>query len=157
MGQLLRRQVGSRPFFELGVLSTVIAGVVVNAMAVIQDSNFTMMRQRIQEAEQETAKEMFRKVLWGVNDVQLSLDIVFDIWISMGCVLFAAGVFFYYRSRLFGVLGAVIGAMALGVNFATLPTPPASAGLFDPGPFVATWMGLFLALVIYRDRGRRAR
>jgi hypothetical protein len=45
--------------------------------------------------------------------------------------------------------------MALGVNFATLPHPPAEAGLFDPGPFVASWFGVFLGLVmVWHRRGK---
>ena len=35
---------------------------------------------------------------------------------------------------------------------ATLPTPPAEAGLFDPGPFVATWLGCMLAVTAWRYR-----
>ena len=33
-----------------------------------------------------------------------------------------------------------------------LDAEPAESGLFDPGPFVATWMGVFLGLVMLRKR-----
>ncbi len=150
--RLLRRMCGRRPWFELGAVATLVAGVVVNLMAVIQVSNFKVMGQRILEAELDATKDDLRRVLWGVNNVQISLDIAFDIWISTGCVLFALGMALYLRHRLFGAAGVLIGAGALAVNFATLPTPPAEAGLFDPGPLVATWFGFMLALVAWRYR-----
>ncbi len=155
VGYLLREQGRPRPLFQLGVLFTCVAGIAVNMMAVIQDSAYTMMGRRIAEAELEATKDTLRQVLYGLNWVQLSFDIVFDIWISGGCVLFALGMLVYMRRRVFGVLGVIVGAGALAVNFATLPTPPADAGLFDPGPFVATWFGFFLAFImVWHRRGR---
>lgn len=151
-GRLLRRLAGQRPLFEFGILSIVIAGVVVNLMAVIQDSNFTVMHERILEAELEATKDDLRRVLMGVNNVQLSLDISFDIWIATGCFCLALGALFYFRQRWFGGLGALIGAWVLGVNLATVPTPPADVGLLDPGPFAATWLGCMLAVTAWRYR-----
>ncbi len=155
VGHLLYDEERPRPFFRIGVLSTCIAGVVVNTMAVVQDSVFTRMRKSISEAEAEATKDLLREILWGLNWVQLSYDIVFDIWIAAGCFFLALGCLLYLRQRWFGVLGMMIGAMALGVNFATLPIPPADAGLFDPGPFVATWFGCFLAFAMWMHRRGR--
>lgn len=157
VGFLLREEGRWRPFFSVGVLFTCIAGVAVNMMAVIQDSNFTMMAESIAEAELESAKDMLKEILWGINWVQLSLDIVFDIWIAAGTFFLALGALVYFGQRLVGISGMAIGAMAIGVNFATLPHPPAESGLFDPGPFVATWMGIFLGLIIFRSRPGRTR
>ncbi len=156
VGFLLREEGRWRPFFAAGVLFVCIAGIAVNMMAVIQDSNFTMMAESIAEAESESAKNVLKEILWGINWVQLSFDIVFDIWIAGGTFFLALGALRYLGQRLLGISGMLIGAMALGVNFATLPHPPAESGLFDPGPLVATWMGVFLGLVIVRSRpGRR--
>jgi len=155
LGALLRARGRSGPFLEIGILCTCIAGLVVNMMAVIQDSNFTMMRQSIAEAELESTKDVLLEILWGINWVQLSLDIVFDIWIAAGCFFLALGALVYLKQRILGAAGMLIGAMALGVNFATLPHPPAEAGLFDPGPFVASWFGVFLGLVmVWHRRGK---
>lgn len=150
-GRYVKGNRSSMPALELGVLFVCIAGLAVNLMAVIQDCNFTFMRRRIAEAELESTKDALRQVLLGVNNVQLSLDIVFDIWIAAGTFFFALSAFFDLRQRVFGLIGQAIAVMALGVNFATLPDPPAEVGLFDPGPFVATWMGTFLALAIYSE------
>ena len=157
VGFLLREQGRWRPFFAAGVLFTCVAGVAVNMMAVIQDSNFTMMAESIAEAELESTRELLKEILWGINWVQLSFDIVFDIWIAAGTFFLALGALLYLEQRLVGVSGMAIGAMALGVNFATLPHPPAESGLFDPGPFVATWMGVFLGLIIFRNRPGQTR
>ena len=156
VGFLLREDGRWRPFFAVGVLFTFVAGIAVNMMAVIQDSNFTMMAESIREAEAESTKEMLREILWGINWVQLSFDIVFDIWIAAGTFFFALGALLYLEQRVLGYAGMLIGVMALGVNFATLPRPPAESGLFDPGPFVATWTGVFLGLIILRSRPKRA-
>jgi hypothetical protein len=154
-GALLRARGIFGPFFQIGILFTCIAGIAVNMMAVIQDSNFTMMRESIREAELESTKDLLLQILWGINWVQLSFDIVFDIWIAGGCFFLALGTLFYLRQRILGGAGMLIGAMALGVNFATLPHPPAEAGLFDPGPLVATWFGVFLGLVmLWHRRGK---
>ena len=155
VGFLLREDGRWRPFFMVGVLCTCIAGIAVNMMAVIQDSNFTMMAESIREAEAESKKEVLREILWGINWVQLSFDIVFDIWIAAGTFFFALGALLYLEQRLLGIAGMAISAAALGVNFATLPRPPAESGLFDPGPFVATWMGVFLGLIIVQRRPAR--
>ena len=152
VGFLLREEGRWRPFFAVGILFTCIAGIAVNMMAVIQDSNFTMMAKSIREAELDSTKEVLKEILWGINWVQLSFDIVFDIWIAAGTFFLALGALRYLGQRLLGISGMAIGALALGVNFATLPHPPAESGLFDPGPFVATWMGVFLGLVMLRSR-----
>lgn len=157
VGFLLREEGKWRPFFAVGVLFICIAGIAVNMMAIIQDSNFTMMAESIAEAELESTKDTLKEILWGINWVQLSFDIVFDIWIAGGSFFLALGALLYFGQKLLGISGMAIGAMALGVNFATLPHPPAESGLFDPGPFVATWMGVFLGLIIFRNRPRRTR
>lgn len=156
VGFLLREKGRWRPFFAIGVLFTCVAGIAVNMMAVIQDSNFTMMSESIREAEVESTKAVLTEILWGINWVQLSFDIVFDIWIAGGTFFLALGALLYLGQRLLGITGMVIGATALAVNFATLPHPPAESGLFDPGPLVATWMGVFLGLIIFRSRPRQA-
>ena len=152
---LLRTEARPRPFFQVGFLFTCVAGVAVNLMAVIQDSNFTMMRESIAEAELEATKDLLRQIMWGINWVQLSLDIVFDIWIAGGCFFLALGAWIYFGQRIVGGVGMFVAALALVVNFATLPRPPAVSGLFDPGPLVATWFGCFLGLImLWHRRGR---
>ena len=152
MGRLLRAEERSGPLFELGTISAVIAGIVVNMMAVIQDSNFTLMGRARAEAQLEATKDSIDRVMQGVNTVQMSLDIVFDIWISLATTLFALGAAFYFKKRIFGAIGVVIGSGALGLNFATLPDPPADLGFLDPGPLVASWLGFFLAYACWRYR-----
>lgn len=157
VGFLLRDKGRWRPFVAVGVLFTCAAGIAVNMMAVIQDSNFTMMAESIAEAELESTKDMLKEILWGINWVQLSFDIVFDIWIAGGTFFLALSALVYLGQRLVGISGMAIGVMALSVNFATLPHPPAESGFFDPGPFVATWMGVFLGLIIFRSRSGQTR
>ena len=148
VGFRMREKGRWRPFSAVGIFFTCVAGMAVNMMAVIQDSNFTMMSESIREAELESTKEMLKEILWGINWVQLS----FDIWIAGGTFFLALGALLHLGQRRLGITSMLIAAMALGVNFATLPHPPAESGLSDPGPFVATWMGVFLGLIILWTR-----
>ncbi len=144
---------GRRPWFELGFLMTAVAGVAVNLMAVVQDVIYTFADRRAAVANDEAAREMVRAVLQGTNDVQLALDIVFDLWISFGVAALAVGLVRYFGYRAYGWLGVTVAVVALGTNLRTLPTPPADAGLFDPGPLVATWLGFFMVLAWRRSGG----
>ncbi|MEM7052615.1 MAG: hypothetical protein AAF604_23325 [Acidobacteriota bacterium] len=137
---------GERPSIDLGLRMTGLSGLIVSLMAVIQDTNFTVMQERLGRAETEAERELLTQTLWGVNNVQIALDIAFDVWISTGCVLLAVGLWRHLGARFIGALGIAAAGMALGLNLATLPTPPAEAGLFDGGPAVATWLGVVLFL-----------
>jgi hypothetical protein len=123
-----------------------IAGLFMHLMAVIQDGNFTTMRERIAAAETAMVKQVETAVLWGVNNVQLSLDICFDVWITGGGFFLAAGLAMTRGRRWFGALGLAVAAFTLGMNVWKYPDPPAEAGGIDGGPFLATWFGFYLWL-----------
>ena len=71
----------------LGSLFLVVAGVIVNLMAVIQDVQFTVLGRQIREAGDPAIADVLERVLWGVNVVQSGLDISWDIFASVGTVL----------------------------------------------------------------------
>lgn len=134
----------------IGLWAMTIAGLFMHAMAVIQDGNFTTMRPRIAAAEDATVRQIESAVLWGTNNVQLSLDICFDIWITIGGVFLASGLLVRSGRRWLGALGLAAALFAFGMNAWKYPDPPAEVGAIDGGPYLAAWFGLYLALEIRR-------
>jgi hypothetical protein len=45
-----------------------------------------------------------------------------------------------------------VGLLIVGLNIGTFPTPPANAGLFDPGPLMGLWY-LMVTVNMARSRG----
>ena len=93
-----------------------------------------------------------KAVLWGVNNVQLSLDISFDIWITAGAFFLAAGLAMKRGRRWLGVIGLLVAAFTLGMNIWKYPDPPAEVGGIDGGPYLATWFGFYLWLETRQPR-----
>jgi len=130
----------------VGLWAVMISGLFMHAMAVIQDGNFTTMRGRIAAAEDAVVEQTEKAVLWGVNNVQLSLDISFDIWITLGAFFLAAGLAMKRGRRWLGVLGLAVATFTIGMNIWKYPEPPAEVGGIDGGPYLATWFGFYLWL-----------
>ena len=129
----------------IGALFNVIAGVIVNIMAVVQTTQFTVIPGQIREASDEASKEVLTHVLWGVNVVQSGLDVSWDIFVNTGTALLAIALARHPRfGLLFAIPGALVGGGALVLNLYTFPAAPASAGLVDLGPAVGLWYVLVL-------------
>ncbi len=135
----VRPHADSIPLF-IGTVFNVIAGAIVNIMAVVQDTQFTVLRGKIREASDEASKEVLTHIFWGVNVVQSGLDVSWDIFVSTGTALLALALARHPRfGMLFAVPGVAVGICTLAFNLYTFPTAPASAGLIDLGPAVGAW------------------
>ncbi len=133
---------------QLGTLFHIIAGVVLNMMAVVQATQFTTLGKQINEAADVGQKELLTEILWGVNVVQSGLDISWDIFISIGTFMLGyALVFNSNYGKLIGTAGMVISFAALGLNLATFPTAPSEYGLIDLGPGIGLWYAVILYLL----------
>ncbi len=72
--------------------------------------------------------------------IWLGLDVAWDVFGGAGTVLFGFALWRHPRvGRVLGLAGMVVGALLLVLNVGTFPAPPANAGWFDIGPFVALW------------------
>lgn len=84
----------------------------------------------------------------GIKAVWLGLDVAWDFYIGAGTILF--GLSMFGRRGLgawLAVPGLLIGSLLLIFNVATFPTPPANAGLVDPGPLLGLWyLAVFVRL-----------
>ena len=82
--------------------------------------------------------------------VQLGLDVAWDVFISLGTLLFAISMFRDPRfGWIVGVAGVLIAVALLVLNLWTFPTPPAAKNLVDLGPLVGLW---YLAVTIMMIR-----
>jgi hypothetical protein len=87
-----------------------------------------------------------RAAFHSLVGIWLGLDKAFDAYIGLGTVFFAIAMWRHPRfGRGFAISGLVIGAGLIFLNFLTFPSPPANAGLFDPGPVIGLW---YLAVTI---------
>ncbi len=133
---------------SLGALFLIIAGVIVNLMAVIQDTQFTVLGRQIDGAPDAASRSVLERVLWGVNVVQSGLDVSWDIFISLGTIFLALGLARHPAfGRVWAGVGAVIAGAALTLNMVAFPAAPASAGLVDLGPGVGAWYAITLLLL----------
>lgn len=90
--------------------------------------------------------------------VWLGLDVAWDLFGGVGTVLFGVALWRHPRfGPVMGLGGILTAAVLLVLNVATFPTPPAEAGLFDAGPFVALWYVILCValLVVARSPGKR--
>jgi hypothetical protein len=146
------RSHSSAVWLQAATLFTMIAGVLVNLMAVVQQSLFATMLEQIRQAE-GAGKEALLQTFHGVNTVQLGMDISWDIFVFAGVGFLGIALHSHPKfGRWFTWPGVLIGATGLVLNLVTFPTPPAEQGLVDVGPLV----GLFyLAIVIQLVRSRK--
>lgn len=72
--------------------------------------------------------------------IWLGLDVAWDVFGATGTVLFGFALWQHPRFRPLLALGGILsGSLLLALNLGTFPIPPAEAGWFDAGPFVALW------------------
>jgi hypothetical protein len=132
----------------VAALYRAIGGVAFSFMTIVQVAMLRRVLPEYRSAPTEQAREAARYALEAINTVQLGMDVVWDIYITLATVL--VGWALLRRPgfvRIYGGLGTLLGAATLVLNFWTFPTPPAEAGLFDLGPFVGLWFGGFCLLM----------
>lgn len=130
----------------LGTVFSVAGALVVNLMLLVQLS----VRMGTREYMENAGVVIIEKIQWIsriVDQVQLGLDVSWDIFISLGTVLFGIAMFSHPRfGKLMGVAGVLVGFLLLVTNLITFPQPPAEAGYFDFGPIMGLWYVLVAIL-----------
>lgn len=135
---------------RIGTVLGAIAGVAFCCMTVVQFSNLHWIRKQIAETTDKSIKEELQRNLTSVFSVQLGLDIVWDIFITLATVLMGIAIFRLSKfCSVYGILGMLLGSATLILNLYTFPVPPRDASLIDLGPFVGAWFcGLTIYLII---------
>ncbi len=136
---------------QLAVLSNIVAGVLVTLMLIVQLSVNLSMDKLMASAGTEISEQTMRWIWQVVDKTQLGIDVSWDIFISIGTILFGVAAMKHPRfGKIFGLLGFLIGHFLLVFNLATFPTPPGDAGLIDLGPAAGLWY-LAAAILIIRS------
>ncbi len=82
--------------------------------------------------------------------IWLGLDVAGDVFGGTGTVLFGFALWRHPRfGRVLGLAGILLGGALLALNIGTFPAPPAEAGWFDIGPFVALWYLILMLRVLW--------
>ena len=81
--------------------------------------------------------------------VQLGLDVAWDVFISLGTLLFAISMLRDARfGQILGAAGILIALALLVLNLWTFPTPPSAKNLVDLGPLVGVWYLIVTIMMI---------
>ena len=139
--------VGRRPsvITQTAMVATLVGAAVFIAMATVQLS----VRADLSGTDPTKLGEVFRLV----DRVQLALDVVWDLFFSVGMALFAVAAYSHPRlGRVIGASGLLVALALLVLNVVAFPTPPASAGSVDLGPVAGLWY-LVITIMILRSLG----
>jgi hypothetical protein len=136
---------------QIAVVFNIIAGTLVNMMLVVQMTVREFLKLRLAETGDDEVRELIQLAYSGADKIQLGLDVSWDIYISIGTILFAINMLRHPRlGRLIGSAGIVIGLLVLSFNLASFPVPPAESGSIDFGPLVGIWY-FVVTLLVFRS------
>jgi hypothetical protein len=125
---------------QIATGANIIAGSIVNMMLVVQLAISYSMQDYLKNAGEEATKSTLEWIGKVVDNVQLGLDVSWDVFIAIGTLLFAVNMLNHPRfGKILGGIGVLLAVLLLGFNLYTFPIPPANANLIDFGPFVGLW------------------
>jgi len=129
---------------EIAYIFGLIGSSIACAFLVVQQANFLWHEEAMISAGTAEIKALSEAAYRGANRVQMSLDIVFDIFISISWILFGLNIAkSRYFNKILGWIGSLIALSLLLLNLYSFPNPPAESGLFDIGPFLGLWSLIF--------------
>jgi len=138
---------------RFGVILGLVAGATVTIMLVVQLGNNMMLQEQLARAETEAAREAARLVHRAVNDVQLLIDVAWDVFgCGAGALIGLAMVGHRRFGRVWGGTGILASVALLYFNLETFPRPPAEAGSVDLGPLLAIWFVAVYVRVTWLSR-----
>jgi amino acid permease len=108
-------------------------------MLTVQQSIFSVLEKTPADSSAEI-KAVGERINKGLNNIQLGMDIAWDVLICIATILFSYSMIkrkdFW---KMVGFIGFALGLLLLGFNLYHFPKPPESVGSIDWGPFVAIW------------------
>ena len=132
------------PTLEIGYLFGIIGAALACVLLVIQQANFAWHDLAMEGNPTEEAAALLKASFRGANRVQASMDVAFDIFITIAWFLFGINIAKSTSfNRILGWTGSLLAVGLLTLNMITFPTAPAESGLFDLGPFLGLWMLIF--------------
>jgi uncharacterized membrane protein len=129
----------------------IIYGAIVTSLIFIQVANNMWHNELMASAETADLKERYTMVHSAVNRVQASLDVAFDLFVTISVILLSIILLRGAMvSKIFGVTGVLVATLLLTLNLYTFPDGPYEAGLFDAGPFLGLWYAAFFIWMTFR-------
>lgn len=122
---------------KIGLVANIAAGAAVTMMLLAQIAFKRWLELKFPSGPVATPSS---PAYQAANGLQVGLDVAWDVFLALGTFLLALNMWTHPRfGRVFAVVGGVLAALLLALNFGTFPEPPADAGLLDPGPLVGLW------------------
>lgn len=128
---------------QIAMVAQIIAGVLVTTMNLVQKAIVISITE---ETERVTGW-----ALKAIDNIQLSLDVNWDIYIFLGSIMFALNMFRHPKfGKIFATSGIVICLIHISLNILTFPKPPKDAGYFDIGPVFGLWgLAVYMNILIH--------
>lgn len=125
---------------QMAVLFNIIAGTLLSVMIIVQLAIRDKMPALSSFDTTDSIQAALRNLWLGLDNVQLGLDIAWDVYLVFGTFFFALNMVKHPRlGKIIGLSGMTIAALLFVMNLYTFPQPPGEAGLFDFGPITGLW------------------
>jgi hypothetical protein len=156
---LLRNIISAEDRNTIGDLALIFATAgftLLTAMALSQMAVRSGIAELQSQAASEAQGNELKMILKGVRFVDFGLDVAWDFFIGTAFILTGIGVRRVPSLGLvWGLPMSILGVLLIGLNAWTFPWPPNTRGLFDIGPFCASYMFIFGGRLVLL--GRRTR
>lgn len=148
--QLLRPRANSI-VLHLALLFNLVATALLTLMLMVQQASFAFHAQYLGTDRGSVTREQLDWIFKEVNAVQLGIDLAWDLFISVGTVLFSLSMWKHKGfGKLLPLLGVISGLLLFGFNMTYFPEPPVESGSIDFGPFVALWYLVVTLWMMFR-------
>ena len=139
---------------DLAKIYGIIAFALFETMLCIQfGSRIYFKEHLLSETQTEVAYEIVQMIYKGVNSVQFTIDIAFDIFYCLMIILYSAAMISHKNfGKAIGIFGIISGLSLLLLNLWSFPYPPGESGLIDLGPLTGVWWIWILFVLIKIDR-----
>lgn len=138
---------------RIAALFNIVATAMLTLMLVVQLTSQAFHQQYQQASAGSATAVQLSWMFKEVNTIQLGIDLVWDIFISIGTFFFALAMFRYpHMNKLISLFGMLFAALLLGFNLAYFPSPPAESGAVDFGPMVAIWYLLLMSWLLAKRK-----
>lgn len=127
----------------LGFVSGVVGFSILTVHNLVQ-STVHMEASDLAQSDASFSPDVWNGIANAVHGVDNGLDLAWDLFYVLSMVFFGVAMMSHRRlGRWWGVPAILIAGVLLLPNAATIPEPPATAGLFDPGPLSGLyWLAL---------------
>lgn len=134
---------GNPVLLQLAVVFNILGAPTFTMMALVQ----LAIRYQIQSLGE--GAQNLTSLRTSLVGVQLGMDVAWDVFISLGTLLFAISMLRDARfGWILGIAGILIALALLILNLWTFPAPPAAKHLIDLGPLIGLWYLVVTVMMI---------